>query len=218
MPGNLFPKSFFIIGTDTEVGKTVVSAILVAGLSAAYWKPIQTGAEEATDTQWLRNATSLPDFYFIPEAYRLSKPLSPHAAAQIDGVRIDLDSVCLPQAHQFPHLIVEGAGGVMAPINDHQYMVDIIKWLNLPVLLVARSTLGTINHTLLSLECLVQKGIEVIGVVMNGPKNRINREAIEYYGQVRVCAEVETISEISHKSLVEAYDKYFKSMNESGKS
>jgi len=205
-----FPKSFFITGTDTGVGKTLVSAILMAGLWAAYWKPIQSGTKGITDTDWLRNATGLPDFCFMPEAYRLSKPLSPHAAAPADGIRIKLDAVCLPQAIPQSHLIVEGAGGVMAPVNDHQYMVDLIKHLNLPVLLVARSTLGTINHALLSLECLRSKGLEVIGVIMNGPKNDINRRAIEHFGQVKVRAEVEVLPEISMKFLVEAFDKYFK--------
>ena len=207
---SFFPKSFFVTGTDTGVGKTVVCAILTAGLSAAYWKPIQSGTEELTDTNWIQRATGLPDFHFIPETYRLSKPLSPHAAALSDGIRIKLDEIRLPQTDFLPHLIVEGAGGVMVPINDRQYMVDLMKYLNLPVLLVARSTLGTINHTLLSLQSLRHNGLNVIGVVMNGPKNQINRMAIELYGNVKVCAEVDILPEITPQSIFESYSKYFK--------
>lgn len=209
MTVSVFPKSFFVTGTDTGVGKTVVSAILTAGLSAAYWKPIQSGAEELTDTEWIQRATGLPDCHFIPETYRLSKPLSPHAAAISDGVRIMLDKIRLPQTNHLPHLIVEGAGGVLVPINDRQYMVDLMKHLKLPVLLVSRSSLGTINHTLLSLQSLRHSGLDVIGIVINGPKNQINRTAIEFYGKVKVCAEVEILPRITTQTILESYQEYF---------
>ena len=204
----LFPKSFFITGTDTGVGKTLISAILMMGLSATYWKPIQSGTEESTDTDWLRQAAGLPDTYFIPEAYRLSKPLSPHAAALIDGVRIELSTFSLPQAAKFSHLIVEGAGGVMVPINERQYMVDLMKKLNIPVLLVARTGLGTINHTLLSLQCLRQNDLDVMGVVMNGPKNKSNCEAIEFYGGIKVVAQIDILSEITHQTLLWSFSEF----------
>lgn len=209
MAGSFFPRAFFITGTDTGVGKTFVSAILMKGLSAAYWKPIQSGVDDVTDTDWLRKTTGLPDSHFIPEAYRLTQPLSPHAAAEIDGVRISLNDLRLPQINQFPHLIVEGAGGVMAPINEQQFIKDLIRHLNLPVLLVARSTLGTINHTLLSLQCLRQTGLEVLGVVMNGPSNQFNRRAIEYYGSINVCAGIDILPEITPQTLFELFSKHF---------
>lgn len=209
MIDTFFPREFFVTGTDTGVGKTVVCAILMKGLAAAYWKPVQSGVEEISDTEWLRNMTGMPNSHFMPEAYRLTKPLSPHAAAGIDGVRICLDDLRLPEANQFHHVIVEGAGGVMAPINESQYMKDLIKHLNLPVFLVARSTLGTINHTLLSLQCLRQSGLEVLGVVMNGPQNPINRSAIEFYGNVTVYAEIDFLPEITPRVLLESFEKYF---------
>ncbi|MCU0599626.1 MAG: dethiobiotin synthase [Desulfobacterales bacterium] len=209
MPDSFFPREFFVTGTDTGVGKTLVCAILIKGLAAAYWKPVQSGVEETTDTEWLQAVTGLPKSHFMPESYRLTKPLSPHAAAEFDGIRICLDSLNLPQANEFPHLIVEGAGGVMAPINESKFMKDLIKHLNIPVLLVSRSTLGTINHTLLSLQCLRQAGLEVLGVVMNGPQNLINRRAIEFYGKVTVCAEIDIIPAITPHVLLESFAKYF---------
>ncbi len=203
------PKKVFITGTDTDVGKTVVSAILMAGLKAAYWKPIQSGVAGITDTDWIRRVTGLADEYFIPESYLLSQPLSPHAAARHDGVRIKLQAFKLPDDEIYPQVIVEGAGGVMVPLNENQLMVDLMKYLNLPILLVARSTLGTINHTLLSLELLKKKGLQVLGVVMNGPQNPINKQAIETYSRVSVIAEVQQLPQVNRSALAEAYNRYF---------
>ena len=211
MDGMDFPEKFFITGTDTGVGKTVVSAILMVGLQAAYWKPIQSGLEETTDTEWIQKTTGFPGTCFYPETYRLSQPISPHAAAASDGIQIQLDAFDLPNCGRSRPLIVEGAGGVMVPINAHQFMTDLINHLNLPVLLVTRSTLGTINHTLLSLAQLRREGIDILGVVMNGPRNEINRHAIETYGRVSVLAELEPIMNINEHSLQEAHQRYFDS-------
>jgi dethiobiotin synthetase len=200
------PEKFFITGTDTHVGKTVVSAILMMGLGAAYWKPIQSGLAETTDKEWIQKTTGLPDACFYPETYRLTQPLSPHAAAAADGICIHLEAFSLPDGGP---LIVEGAGGVMVPINGYQLMTDLIKHLNLPVLLVARSGLGTINHTLLSLSQLRHEGIDIIGVVMNGPINAINRRAIEMFARIPVLAEIEPIPDITAHTLKEAYGRYF---------
>jgi len=205
-----FPSRFFVTGTDTGVGKTLVSAILMTGRKAAYWKPVQSGLETMTDTAWAQQMTGFSDHLFVPETYRLSQALSPHAAAVEDGVSISLSAFQLPDQDRYPRLIVEGAGGVMAPLNEKHFMVDLMKYLALPVLLVARSGLGTINHTLLSLEKLRNRGLDVFGVVMNGPKNRINKQAIETYGGIRVTAEVETLSHIDGRSLAEAYAQYFR--------
>ncbi|MCK9276105.1 MAG: dethiobiotin synthase [Syntrophales bacterium] len=202
-----FPRRLFVAGTDTDVGKTVISAILMAGLQGSYWKPIQSGLEETTDTEWVRLATGLPDIHFFPETCRLSRALSPHASAAVQGVRIDLPSFRLPETED--HLIVEGAGGILVPLNERDFMVDLIDYLNLPVLLVARSTLGTINHTLLSLEQLKVRGLTVLGVVMNGPANPGNREAIEYYGNTKVLAEIESLSKIEPPILKETFARHF---------
>jgi dethiobiotin synthase len=197
------PRQLFITGTDTGVGKTVVSAILMAGLEGKYWKPVQSGLEEMTDTDWIRAVTGLPENHFYPETCRLQRPLSPHASAAAEGIRIDLESFRLPDTEE--HLIVEGAGGIMVPLNETHLMLDLMKKLAIPVLLVARSELGTINHTLLSLEQMRRHGLEVFGVVMNGPKNPGNREAIEHFGKVKVLAEIEPMDAINAETLKRAF-------------
>lgn len=204
------PPALFVTGTDTAVGKTVVSAILMAGLGAEYWKPVQSGAEEGTDTAWIKEKTGLADALFHPEVYVLSHFLSPHAAAGRQGVRIELAAITTPARHEDRHLIIEGAGGIMVPLNETETMADLIRQIDVPVLLVARSTLGTINHTLLSLEKLRRIGADVLGVVMNGPKDEENRAAIETFGKVRVCAEIGPIPDFSFESLSEAFRNCFR--------
>jgi dethiobiotin synthetase len=203
------PERLFIAGTDTDVGKTVVSAILMAGKQAAYWKPVQSGTQETTDSEWIRRMTGLPDECFVPETYVLSQPLSPHAAAAIEGVCINLSAFSVPEKETYPRLIVEGAGGVMVPLNNDHFMIDLIRHLKLPVVLVARSALGTINHTLMSLCLLRKKKIPVVGVVMNGPPDKINKDAIETYGQIPVIAEVDRLSGFDLDGLQKAYIRYF---------
>ncbi len=204
-----FPPAFFVSGTDTHVGKTVVSALLTLGLGAAYWKPIQSGLADGGDRLTVQQLTGLDQSHFLPERYRLTQPLSPHAAAALDGVEIQLTDFCLPQDHHKPHLVVEGAGGLLVPLNGQHYVLDLIRWLDLPVLLVCRSTLGTINHTLLSLQALRQAQVPILGVVLNGPRNPGNRQAIETYGQVPVLAEVEPLTELTPSSLQAAFQQSF---------
>jgi len=203
-----FPSKFFITGTDTGIGKTVISAILAVGLNADYYKPIQSGLEEISDTEWMRKKTGLKNNSFFDETYLLTKPLSPHASSKIDGITIEMSKFKLPITTN--HLIVEGAGGLLVPLNDKDYIIDLIKHFKLPTLLVVRSGLGTINHTLLSLNSLRDKGIEILGVVMNGNKNQGNKEAIEQYGRVKVIAEIENLEIIDQNSLSGAFNKYFK--------
>jgi len=202
------PPRIFVTGTGTGVGKTFVSAILVAGLSARYWKPLQSGLHEKTDTAWVQEMTGLPSSHFYPETYRFRFPLSPHVAAEKDGVRIDLELMDLPQTLG-GHLIVEGAGGIMVPLNEHHLMLDLMKKLQLPILLVAESGLGTINHTLLSLEMLKNHSLQVLGVVMNGPRNPENRKAIEHYGNTAVCAEIEPLECVDKVTLKNTFRRCF---------
>lgn len=202
------PLSFFVTGTDTGIGKTVVSSLVTQGLNATYWKPVQSGLQEETDTEYVKRVTDLPERQFIEETYRLNEPLSPHASAAIDGVEIDLHKFELPD-FETDHLVVEGAGGLMVPLNDEYMIIDLIKYLNLPVLLVSRSELGTLNHTFLSLEALRSRGIEILGVVMNGPKNESNRKAIEKYGNVEVLAELEPMEKIDASTLQKQFDLFF---------
>ena len=204
------PPRFFVTGTDTGVGKTLVSAILMAGLNAAYWKPVQSGKDEMTDSAWIRRVTGFAEDAFLPETYRLKQPLSPHAAAACDGVRIQLAAFNMPDHKKYPRLIVEGAGGVMVPLNENQFMVDLMKYLDLPVLVVARSTLGTINHTLLTLEMLRQSRLEILGVILNGPPNEINKDAIQTYGHISVMAEVDVLPQLNFQTVSNAYRQFFR--------
>ncbi|MCU0527203.1 MAG: dethiobiotin synthase [Elainella sp. Prado103] len=200
-----FPHRFFITGTDTDVGKTVVSSMLTVGLQAAYWKPIQSGLEPLTDTEYVQKVTQLDDSHFHPERFCLTEPLSPHAAAAIDGVEIDLTDFQLPTSAK-PYLVVEGAGGLMVPLNAHEYIIDLIKQLELPVCLVARSSLGTINHTLLSIAQLRRYQIPILGVILNGEKNPSNRAAIAHYGRVPILGELEPLPEINPITLKNAFE------------
>jgi dethiobiotin synthase len=181
----------------------------MAGLPAVYWKPVQSGLEQGTDTEWVRRTTGLAEDRFVPETYRLKAPLSPHAAAALEGVWINLEGFHMPATDPSMHLIVEGAGGIMVPLNQEHTMLDLMVRLGLPVLLVARSILGTINHTLLSVEQLRRHGVEILGVVMNGPKNIGNREAIEHYGKVPVVAEIEPLQDLEKQCLSGVCARFF---------
>ncbi len=204
-----FPPAIFVTGTDTGIGKTVVSAMITLGLKGGYWKPVQSGNQSVTDTQWVKFITAFSDQHFFPETYLLSQPISPHAAAKIDQIKMQLKSIVVPDYHHLNHLIVEGAGGIMVPINEQQLMIDLMEQLGFPVLLVCRSTLGTINHTLLSLLALRQRNIPVLGIVMNGPRNESNRKAVEHYGQIPVISEIEPIKTITRATLEQAFISSF---------
>jgi dethiobiotin synthetase len=203
------PARLFVTGTGTGVGKTIVSAILMAGTRGVYWKPVQSGLEEITDTQWIQRVTGLSEHHFQPERHRLRQALSPHASAALDGVRIDLADFELPDPTPFDHLIVEGAGGLLVPLNRHDFVIDLIGKLGLPVLLVASSGLGTINHTLLSLDQLRRRKVTIAGVILNGPRNASNREAIEHYGRAAV-AEIEPQARISSGLLAQLFASNFR--------
>ena len=200
-----FPEKFFVTGTDTGIGKTLVSGMLMSALDATYWKPIQAGLDEETDTEFVQRVSKADDSRIKPERFRLETPMSPHAAADIDEIEINLSDFKLPE-YNTKHLIVEGAGGLIVPINWKETVLDIIEYLDLPVLLVARSSLGTLNHTLLSLEALRNRGIEVFGVILNGEKHPSNKETIERFGEIPVF-EIEPLQEINSESLRKAFNK-----------
>ncbi len=160
-------KQLIVAGIGTEIGKTVASAVLVEALQADYWKPIQSGGLDDSDTDTVRRLISNPMSCFHPEAYRLTQPLSPHAAAEIDGITIELDRFSIPKTKN--NLIIELAGGLMVPLNSHDLTIDLVKKLNLPVVLVSRNYLGSINHTLLSVEACRSRTIPLVGILFNGP-------------------------------------------------
>ena len=179
----------FVTGTDTGVGKTLVSACLTRAWDADYWKPLQTGlADDPGDGATVLRLAGCDPARIQPPAAALRAPLSPEDAARLEDIVIDRDRLTLPMGDR--PLVVEGAGGVLVPIAPGLLMIDLIERLALPVVLVARSTLGTINHTLLSLQALRERGIAVAGVILNGPLSPGNRDAIERHGAVRVLAEL----------------------------
>lgn len=203
------PSRFFVTGTDTGIGKTLVSALLCAALDAIYWKPIQTGTREGADRPTVMRLAGLAPARTIPEAYRFAPPVSPHLAARRAGVRIELREIRMPRIGASENLIAEGAGGALVPINETQLTTDLMRHLGLPVLLVTRTTLGTINHTLLSLEALRAAGLEVRGVIMSGKPNRDNREAIELYGRAPVIGVVPRMARIDRAALLSVFRRHF---------
>lgn len=161
------PTQLIVAGIGTEIGKTVASAVLVEALKADYWKPVQSGELENSDTDTVRRLISNSQTQFHAEAYRLTQPLSPHAAADIDGVTIDLEKLYVPQTNNA--LVVELAGGLMVPLNRKLLNIDFVKRTGLPVVLVSRNYLGSINHTLLSIEACQTRQIPLLGILFNGP-------------------------------------------------
>ena len=202
-------NGFFVTGTDTGVGKTVLSALLVAALDGIYWKPVQTGTIDGTDRDSVRLWAECPAERLLPERYRFDLPVSPHLAGRKAGIQIALDDFGLPApVANHPH-IVEGAGGVMVPLNQKDLMLDLMRHFGLPVVVAARTTLGTINHTLLTLAALRGARLTVRGVVLIGKKNVENRSAIETYGEVRVIGHIPVLERIHRAALVEAFEKNF---------
>jgi len=205
--------SLFVTGTDTEVGKTVVCGILMRRYGAkadlGYWKPVATGAEGDRDLETVRSLLD-DDAACPPEAFLFGPPVSPHLAARWAGASIDTNAVAarfeeIGDGHPGRNWIVEGIGGAMVPLNDTGAMVaDLIAAMGLPCLVVARSTLGTINHTLLTLEALRHRDVEVAGVVLNGPANEDNREAIERFGRTRVIDTLPPLAKVDRTTVAEA--------------
>lgn len=187
-------STYFVTGTDTDVGKTVVSAWLVHHLNASYWKPIQSGMCELPDKNEIQRLCQIPPERILPSVYELNEPLSPHEAARLDGIEIDLEQIKKPEVKG--PLVIEGAGGVLVPINQTTFMIDLIEKMQCPTIIVARSGLGTINHTLLTLKILRDKSVPIAGVVMNGPLNKKNKRAIEEFGKVKVLAEIPHVQDI----------------------
>jgi dethiobiotin synthetase len=194
-------RGLFVTGTDTGVGKTVLSAALMLRYpEATYWKPIQTGTRDDTgddtadDTAEVRR---LSGGRVIDEGVRLPDPVSPHLAARRAGMRIGLPG----RKSNGTIYIAEGAGGVLVPVNESETMADLMTILGLPVIVAARTTLGTINHTLLTLEALRARKLRVAGVVMIGDGNADTRAAVEHYGNVRILGEMPRFDPLTRESL-----------------
>ena len=193
------PLRIVVCGTDTDVGKTVVSAWLVQGLNATYWKPVQSGLDEGGDRDRICELLNLPPERWLREAYAFRRPVSPHWAAECDGMELDPANLGLPPCNG--PLVVETAGGLMVPLNRSWLQIDQLQRWQLPVVLVARSGLGTLNHTLLSLEALRQRSIPVLGLILNGPPHADNPGTLEQFGGIPVLAQLPPLATLDASSL-----------------
>ncbi|KAB7729320.1 dethiobiotin synthase [Rudanella paleaurantiibacter] len=200
-----------VAGIGTEIGKTVVSAVLVEALQADYWKPVQSGALEDSDTETVRSLISNTRSRFHPEAYRLREPLSPHAAADIDGVRIELDQIVVPQTDN--HLVIELAGGLMVPLNHQQLNIDWVQQQQLPVVLVSRNYLGSINHTLLSVEALRTRNIPILGLIFSGPTVPASESVILGITGLSCLGRVAQEPELTQAQIRHYAEKFLPSLN-----
>lgn len=203
-------QDLFVTGTDTNVGKTVLSALLVAALDGMYWKPIQTGASEGTDRETVMSLAGIAKDKTFPETYCYEPPVSPHLAAEAAGETIDLAEIRRPtMSEDGAPLIAEGAGGVMVPINWKQSMRDLIVQLKMPVLVASRTALGTINHTTLTVNTLRDAGATVKGVVMIGPENRDNERSIQRCAGIPIIGRIPVLEKINRVTLLRVFHSNF---------
>ena len=200
-------NKYFITGIGTDVGKTVVSAIVVEALEADYWKPVQAGELQCTDAHTVEKLISNTKSKFHDHSYALGTPMSPHAAAAIDGIEIDLAKIKVPETNN--HLVIEGAGGLLVPLNDEETILDLIKD-DYKIIVVSRHYLGSINHTLLTISELRNKGLEVSGVIFNGDPHPSTEEIIKKLGKVEEIGRVEEETEMDQK-VIKKYAELFKS-------
>ncbi|OJF96265.1 dethiobiotin synthase [Pararhizobium antarcticum] len=198
---------FVVTGTDTGIGKTVFAAGLAGVLAASYWKPVQAGLDTETDSETVRRLGGLPGIRILSEAYRLKTPASPHLAARIDGVTID-PATLLPPAADGP-LVIEGAGGLLVPLSETIVFADVFARWQIPVILCARTGLGTINHTLLSLEALHRRDIPVFGVAFIGDEQTETQAIIASMGGVPVLGRLPRLDPLTPQSLRQAFQSHF---------
>jgi len=192
-------KPIFITGIGTGVGKTIVAAILTEALRADYWKPVQSGDLDNSDTMKVQSLVSNNKTVFHPEAYRLTQPFSPHKSAELDGVEIDLDYFMLPETNNT--LIIEGAGGLMVPLNNKDLMIDLIKKLNAEVVLVIQHYLGSINHSLLSLAILYSRNIPVRTIIFNGDSDIYSEDIIKAHTKGERIVAIPQLSVLDKQSV-----------------
>jgi dethiobiotin synthetase len=202
--------NLFITGIGTNVGKTIVSAVLTEALLADYWKPIQSGTVEGKDSDTVKALISNTKTVFHPETYLLKEPLSPHFAAKLDGVEIELDKIQLPKTAN--HLIIEGAGGLLVPINSTQYVIDIAKQFECEIVLVISSYLGCINHSLLSIDYLKRNHFKIEALVFNGEfEPEVKQPIINYSSESKVI-DIPSLNSLSKHQILEVSTK-IKSQN-----
>lgn len=196
-----------VTGTDTGIGKTVFAAALAGALDAFYWKPVQAGLDEETDRETVMRLSGLSEQRMLREAYRLKTPASPHLAAKIDGIAIDPQMLALPDVDR--PLVIEGAGGLMVPLAENLTYIDVMgKW-GAPAVLCARTTLGTINHSLLSIEALRSRDVPLLGVAFIGDENAESERIICKMGQTRHLGRLPLLASLTLETLRAALAQHF---------
>lgn len=197
--------TYFISGIGTEVGKTIVSAIVTESLEADYWKPVQAGDLDNSDTEKVRKLISNETSVFHENAYALNTPMSPHAAAEIDDVKIQLSKIKAPRTKN--HLVIEGAGGLLVPLNAKDCIIDLIKP-DYRVILVSRHYLGSINHTLLSIEALKSRGLDCFGIIFSGKENKTTETIIKKMCGVPILGRIEQEPYFDKNVVLEYAEKF----------
>ncbi|WP_299113858.1 dethiobiotin synthase [uncultured Winogradskyella sp.] len=201
-------STYFITGISTDVGKTIISAVLVEALEADYWKPVQAGDLENSDTHKVKRYVSNSKSVFHENSYALKTPMSPHGAAEIDGITIDVKNIQPPKTKN--HLIIEGAGGLMVPLNDKDTILDIIQP-NYKVIVVSRHYLGSINHTLLTINTLKEKGFDV-SLIYSGNEHKSTESIIKKMTGVTVLGRIEDEPYFDKNVIKEYAEKFKKSL------
>lgn len=200
-------SAFVVTGTDTGIGKTIFAAALTGALQAHYWKPVQAGLDDGADRDHVAQLSGVPTSHILPEAYRLNTPCSPHRAAEIDGVTIDLARLALPDVRP---LVIEGAGGAMVPVTRSTTYADVFAMWNLPVIIVARTALGTINHSLLTIEALRARNVPIHGVAFVGDGVEDSEATICAMGGVKRLGRLPMLDRLNPQSLAIAFAQGFR--------
>ena len=191
--------SIIIAGIHTNIGKTICSAVVCQALGYDYWKPVQAGDLENSDSVFIKRVVSNPSWKIHPETYKLSTPASPHYAAEIDGIQITKENIILPKTNN--NILIETAGGIMSPLANDYLNIDLIKQLNLPVILVSNNYLGSINHTLLSIASMRQRNIEIKGIVFSGETVASSESFILQYSKLPLLFTIPKLTEVNAASI-----------------
>ncbi|MEO6168614.1 MAG: dethiobiotin synthase [Chitinophagales bacterium] len=199
-------QRIFITGIGTDIGKTLAATILVEALHADYWKPVQAGSLNDTDSDFVQRMISNEVSVIHPESFRLTEPMSPHAAAKIDGVKIRLRDFHLP--HTNNTLIIEGAGGILVPLNEKLLVIDLIEKLDADVIIVIRNYLGSINHSLLTIEAAKSRKLKIAGLIINGEPNKASEEIILRHSNLPLLGRIFTETEIT-QAIISKYSEQF---------
>ena len=204
-------NTFFITGIGTDVGKTLIAAIVVEALQADYWKPVQAGDLQNSDTHKVKRLVSNSKSHFFENAYALKTPMSPHAAAEIDQVHVDVKQIIRPKTHN--NLVIEGAGGLLVPLNDKDCIIDLIEP-NDKIILVSRHYLGSINHSLLSIEALQNYGFQKIGILFSGDEHPTTESIILKKSKVQLLGRIPELKEVNQESVSIEAKKLIKNLKE----